>query len=257
MSDEEYTGTAPAAGDGGASSAIPEEERRKIVEEERKKWEEEQRKEELEKKARELEKIEQEKKAEAERREAERKVQEEEERKAAERKKLEKEIRAEEEKKAKGKGFGFGKFLLILLAAVVVIGAVGYLTFDAFGSQNPWGDTYPYVANYDVHLPDSKEVHFGNVPVLAVTSGEQITLKIGNDRRTFGLGETVEFPSKHMTVKMYGMALRESDYALTVTYRGLVDNRLNFLIVARTSQPAMPGWMSGMIIPKDVLVRAV
>jgi len=257
MSDEQHTGTVAPAGDEDASSGISGEERRTIIEEERKKWEEEKKREELEQKARELEAIEQEKKAEKERREAEQKAREEEERRKTERKKLEKEILSEEKKKRKGTGFGAGKAILLLLVAVALIGAVGYLTFDAFGNQNPWGDTYPYVAQYDVHLPDSKEVRFGNIPVLAVTSGEQVTLKIGNDRRTFGLGETVEFPAKHMTVKMYGMTMRESDYALTVTYRGLVNNRLNFLIIARTSQPPMPGWMSGMIIPSDVLVRPV
>jgi hypothetical protein len=257
MSDEDPTGTAATAGESNSSSGVSDEERQRIIEEERVKWEEEKKREELENKARELEKIEQEKKAEEDRREAERKAKEEDERRKTERKNLEKEILAEEKKKSKGKGFGAGKAILLLLVAVAVIGAVGYLTFDAFGNQNPWGDTYPYVAQYDVHLPDSKEVSFGNVPVLAVTSGEQVTLKIGNDRRTFGLGETVEFPAKHMTVKMYGMALRESDYSLTVTYRGLVNNRLNFLIIARTSQSPMPGWMSGMIIPSDVLVRPV
>lgn len=257
MSDEKNTGTAPAGGESDASSGISDEERQRIIEEERKKWEEEKKREELEKKARELEKLEEQKKAEEERREAERKAIEEEKRRKNERKILENEILAEEKTKNKGKGFGAGKAILLLLVAAAVIGAVGYLTFDAFGNQNPWGDTYPYVAQYDVHLPDSKEVRFGNVPVLAVTSGDQVTLKIGNDRRTFGLGETVEFPAKHMTVKMYGMALLESDYSLTVTYRGLVNNRLNFLIIARTSQSPMPGWMSGLIIPSDVLVRPV
>lgn len=160
-------------------------------------------------------------------------------------------------KKEHKKGFGFFKALLVLLVLVAVVFAGGYLTFSAYGNQNPWGDSYPYVATYDVLLPDSSEVFFGNVPVLAVSSGNDVTLKIGNERQILSIGTPVEFQPAHMTVKTYGITLRESDYHLTITYRGLVENRLDFLVSARTSAPPMSSWMTGLIVPSQATVRPV
>lgn len=162
-----------------------------------------------------------------------------------------------EHKNDRKKGFGFVKGLLLLIVLIVAAVAVGYLTFDAYGNQSPWGNSYPYVATYDVLLPDSSEVFFGNVPVLAVSSGNDVTLKIGNERQILTIGTPVEFQPAHMTVKMYGLTLRENDYHLTVTYRGLVQNRLDFLISARTSEPPMSSWMTGLIVPSKATVRPV
>ncbi|GAB7015472.1 hypothetical protein [Methanogenium cariaci] len=160
-------------------------------------------------------------------------------------------------KKEHNKGFGLVKGLLVLLVLAAVVVAGGYLTFTAYGNQNPWGNTYPYVATYDVLLPDSSEVFFGNVPVLAVGSGNEVTLKIGNERKILTIGTPVEFPPAHMTVKVYGITLRENDYHLTITYRGLVENRLNFLVSARTSETPMSSWMTGLIVPSKATVRPV
>jgi len=162
-----------------------------------------------------------------------------------------------EHKNDRKKGFGFVKGLLLLIVLIVAAVAVGYLTFDAYGNQSPWGNSYPYVATYDVLLPDSSEVFFGNVPVLSVSSGNDVTLKIGNERQILTIGTPVEFQPAHMTVKMYGLTLRENDYHLTVTYRGLVQNRLDFLISARTSEPPMSSWMTGLIVPSKATVRPV
>ncbi|WAI00381.1 hypothetical protein [Methanogenium organophilum] len=160
-------------------------------------------------------------------------------------------------KKEHKKGFGLFKGLILLVVIIGVVVVAGYLTFDAFGNQNAWGNSYPYVATYDVLLPDSSEVFFGNVPVLAVSSGNDVTLKIGNERQILSIGTPVEFQPAHMTVKMYGLTLRESDYHLTITYRGLVDNRLDFLVSARTSDSPMSSWMRELVVPSQATVRPV
>ncbi|NLO78357.1 MAG: hypothetical protein GX097_07720 [Methanomicrobiales archaeon] len=160
-------------------------------------------------------------------------------------------------KKENKKGIGFFKLLLVLLVLVVAVVAGGYITFSAYGMQSAWGQNYPYVATYDVLLPDSSELIFGNVQVLAVSAGDEVTLKIGNERQILTKGIPAEYQPAHITVKTYGVTLRESDYRLTVTYRGLVENRLDFLITARTSAPPMSSWMTGFIVPSRATVRPV
>ena len=179
-----------------------------------------------------------------------------------ERRRIEKEEKMKEEavkayKKEHKKGFGIFKGLILLIVIIGVVVAGGYLTFDAIGNQNAWGDSYPYVATYDVLLPDSSEVVFGNVSVLAVSSGNDVTLKIGNERQILSIGTPVEYQPAHMTVKVYGAPIRESDYHLTITYRGLVENRLDFLVSARTSESPMQSWMRELVVPKQATVRPV
>jgi len=160
-------------------------------------------------------------------------------------------------KKEHKKPFGFVKILLVFIVIIGVVIAAGYLTFEVIGNQNAWGDSYPYVATYDVLLPDSSEVFFGNVAVLAVSSGNDVTLKIGNERQILSIGTPVEYTPAHMTVKMYGTPIRESDYRMSITYRGLVENRLDFLVTARTSEPPMATWMRDLFVPSQATVRPV
>lgn len=160
-------------------------------------------------------------------------------------------------KKEHKKPFGFVKILLVFIVIIGVVIAAGYLTFEVIGNQNAWGDSYPYVATYDVLLPDSSEVFFGNVAVLAVSSGNDVTLKIGNERQILSIGTPVDYAPGHMTVKMYGTPIRESDYRMTITYRGLVENRLDFLITVRTSEPPMATWMRDLFVPSQATVRPV
>lgn len=179
-----------------------------------------------------------------------------------ERLRIEKEEKMKEEavkayKKEHKKGFGLFKGLILFIAIIGVVVVAGYFTFEAYGNQSVWGDSFPYVATYDVLLPDSSEVFFGNVPVLAVSSGNDVTLKIGNERQILSIGTPVEFQPAHMTVKMYGTSIRESDYHLTITYRGLVENRLDFLVSARTSESPMSSWMRDLVVPSQATVRPV
>ncbi len=160
-------------------------------------------------------------------------------------------------KKENKKPFGIFKILLVVLVLAAVVVAGGYITFGAYGSQNAWGDSYPYVATYDVLIPDSSELFFGDVPVIAVSSGNDVTLKIGNERQILSIGTPVEYKAAHMTVKTYGTSIQETDYHLTITYRGLVENRLDFLVSARTSAPPMSSWMTGLIVPSRATLRPV
>jgi len=222
------------------------------AEEERLKLEEENKKKELEAKGREYEKIEAEKKAEAERL----KLEEEEQKKKD---KIRTEVLKEEKERAKAtKKGGPLKYVIGFILIVLIAGVAGaFLTFSAVAAPGTYGTNYPYAAQYEVFLPDSQSVTIAGVDVLGVTSGNEVTLKIGNDRRTIAIGQTDTFPGRHLTMKSLGITLVDADIMYSVTYRGVAQNKLNFLVNTQSSQVPPQQFIIDLMIPSGVSVRAV
>ncbi|UUX93638.1 hypothetical protein [Methanoplanus endosymbiosus] len=264
---------------------LTEEELEKIREDERKRLEKEKNDGDMAEKARKYEAIEAEKKAEEERLlaekkkeqelarlEAERQAEEakkdkerdewarEEERKKAEEEKKRKEIEKEILKKQKEEGRKAGhtgRNILIVVVLIVAVLAAGYISLIS-GNDHLEAYGYPlsYSAQYDVRLPDNTNLDFAGVPVTAISSGDSAILMIDNVRRTMALGESATYPAKHITISMFGMALFDSDYQITATYRGVVTNKDDFLIIAKTSAP-VPSWMVGIFKPGSVDITPV
>ncbi|WOF16703.1 hypothetical protein F1737_08380 [Methanoplanus sp. FWC-SCC4] len=269
-------------------NGLSEEEINKIREEERKKIEQERIEKEKAEKAKKYEEIEAEKRKEEERILEERKKQEEleklekerqaeeaikekereewkkeEERKKTEdekkRQEIEKEIlrKQKEEAKAAKKGGHLVRNIGIVVLLIAVILVAGYISLIT-GNDNIEAYGYPlsYSAQYDVLMPDSKEVSFGGIPVSAVTSGDSTILKIGNDRQSINKGETKTFQPKHITIKMFGMSVYDSDYQVTATYRGIVTNRIDLLMTIKTSAPIQQ-WLAKIMTPGGVAITPV
>ena len=277
-------GTEAGSSNAPEHSGLSEEAREALVREERARWEEEQKNSDLEAKAKEFEKIEAERKAEEERlkieeegkkreleakgrefekieaeqkAEAERMKLEEEEQKKKE--KIRKEVLKEEKDRAKvAKKGGALKYVIGFILIVLIAGVAGaFLTFSAVAAPGTYGTNYPYGAQYEVFLPDSQSVTIAGVAVLGVTSGNDVTLKVANDRRTIAIGATATFPGRHLTVKSLGITLVDADIQYSVTYRGVAQNKLNFLINTQSSQAPPQQFIIDMIIPSGVSVRAV
>jgi len=242
-------------------------EEERIRKEERERIEKEKREKENAEKAKEYEKIEAQKQAEKERlaeearkqkekddwaREEERKKREEEKKRAE----IEKEVLSRQKAEAPKKGWG-GKIALAFIILLIVIVVAAYATLIT-GNDVLDGYGYPlsYTGQYDVIIPDNQKINFGPVPVQAISSGNAITLVINNDRRTIPVGESATFPVKHIIVRTLGIPVFDGDYEVTATYRGVVTNRDDFLVVLKTSQP-IPGWLVSIMKPSGVDITAV
>lgn len=263
-----------AEGNTGGNPEIPDAEIEKIRKEEREKIEEERKRAEKERidkenaeKAKAYEKIEAEKKAEEERLTEEAKKQKEKEAWAKEEEKkqleeekkraqIEKELIAKQKKEGKKKGHG-GKIALAILIIIVVIIVAAYVSLITGNSVlNAYGYPMSYTSQYDVRLPDSEKLNFGPIPVEAISSGNAVTLSINNDRNTMELGESATFPAKHVIITMLGMTVYSGDYQVTTTYRGVVTNKDDFLVVLSTSEK-VPGWLTAIMKPAGVDITAV
>lgn len=246
---------------------IPESEEERIRREERERIEKEMHEKENEKKAKEYEKIEVQKQAEKERLAEEAKKQKEkeewsreEEKKRIEEEKrnaeIEKEILARQKSETPKKSYR-GKIVLGIIILLLILVVAAYATLIT-GNDVLDGYGYPlsYTGQYDVIIPDNEKISFGPVPVQAISSGDAITLVINNDRRTIKIGESTTFPVKHVIIRTLGIPVFDGDYEVTATYRGVVTNRDDFLVVLKTSQP-IPGWLVSIMKPSGVDISAV
>lgn len=239
----------------------------KIRRDERERIEKERLEKENAEKAKEYEKIEAEKKAEKERlaeearkqKEKDEWAREEARKKAEEEKKrtqIEKEVLARQKAESPKKSHT-GKIILGIIIILLILVVAAYATLIT-GNDVLDGYGYPlsYTGQYDVLLPDNAKINFGPVPVQAISSGDAITLVINNDRRTMAVGESATFPVKHVIIRTLGIPVFDGDYEVTATYRGVVTNRDDFLVVLKTSQP-IPGWLVSIMKPSGVDITAV
>ena len=253
---------------------VPESEAERIRREERERIEKERMEKEKEEKAKadsekakEYEKIEAQKQAEKERLAEEARKQKEkdewareEDRKKAEeerkRAQIEKEVLARQKSEKPKKGWG-GKIALGIIILIVLIVAAAYVTLIT-GNDVLDGYGYPlsYTGQYDVIVPDNSKIYFGPVPVQAFSSGDAITLQVNSDRKTLKVGESATFPVKHVIVRTLGIPVFDGDYEVTATYRGVVTNRDDFLVVLKTSQP-IPGWLVSIMKPSGVDITPI
>ena len=119
--------------------------------------------------------------------------------------------------------------LIAILAGAYISLISGVDTVDGYG--------YPlsYQANYEVFVPDNTNCEFFGMPINALSSGGTVTLMVNNDRQTLAIGQQGVFPTKHMTVKVFGIELYSTDYQLTAEYEGVITNKDTFKFNLKTS----------------------
>lgn len=119
--------------------------------------------------------------------------------------------------------------LIAILAGAYISLISGVETFEGYG--------YPlsYQANYEVFVPDNTNCQFLGMPINALSSGGSVTLMVNNERQTLAIGQQGVFPTKHMTVKVFGIEIFNTDYQLTAEYEGVITNKDAFKFNLKTS----------------------
>lgn len=262
MTDEEKTDSPPQESGEGETQPEPEvneAEKERLLKEEREKWEREQEDEKWHKEE-ERRKWEEEQQAEAEKKEVEKSRWEEEEKKREEEEaKKEEEIRKKVKKEEK-KGSSFklkaGIFILIVIAIV----AAGWLTLNVNADLPPTaGAGYYYPAKYDVQFPQGSSVDFAGTTITAAGTGDRVILTVGGGLgQEMTKGETRTIAEKRALVKIFGIALLDTNYKASLTFRGYLPsvNKNDFLLEVIT-QKDIPTFLLDMIIPEGVNAQRI
>lgn len=211
-----------------------------IIEEERKKWDAEQQA-----------KKDAEERAALEKREAEAMREAQAER--AERERLEEDaVKTKEHKKKSRK-----RKVIAVLVILVLIAVGGVLTFHVNASLDPTaGATYPWTVMYEVKFTDGEKINFAGTDIIALTDGNEVFMKVGDDRRRMELNVPQTISTHRAVMSIYGITIVDMNYKVDAVYLGLDGDRLIFHLSINTSQQ-FPEFVVRMLLPSGVDARTI
>lgn len=171
----------------------------------------------------------------------------------------------DEEKKGAGEAAGkteTGKkrsrlrLLIYAAALVLILVTAAYLTIGVVISEAPAAASYPYTTTYQVQIPSSETVKVGNAEILAIPTGDQVTLSINKEPKVMSVGETRTIQERRAHITALSLGLMDFDFRVEATYQGQSGNSALFALAFRTSEQ-VPSFLIERLLPPNVQARPV
>ncbi|MDD1716250.1 MAG: hypothetical protein LUQ01_04560 [Methanolinea sp.] len=97
------------------------------------------------------------------------------------------------------------KIAAIIVVILVVVAAAGLATLTIIADLPPVsGALYPYTITYDVLIPEGQTFSIGGTPLLILSTGDQLLMKIGDRTESFTIGQTKRLPSGQQGLRHSG-----------------------------------------------------
>lgn len=145
---------------------------------------------------------------------------------------------------------------IILIIAIIVVSAA-YLSITVNPDLPPLPDAVlPYRATYQVFIPEGKDLAIGNTDILILSTGPELTMKIGDRRESFVVGQTKTITERSALVTVLGFRVFEMTYRIDATYQGMSGNQADFFLILATSQP-VPDILIQRLLPGQIQLRPV
>jgi hypothetical protein len=164
----------------------------------------------------------------------------------------EKTVERKEEKKKRG---GL-RWILYAVVVILVILTAAYLTIGVVISEAPPAASYPYTTTYQVFLPASQVVTIGNSEIIAIPTGDQVTLSINKPPGVMSLGETKTIQERRAMISALLVKVMDFDFRLDATYQGKSGDTSQLYLAFRTSKQ-VPSFLIERLLPADVQARPV
>ena len=141
---------------------------------------------------------------------------------------------------------------LIILIVLIIFAIAAVLTVTIIPDQaGTRGAVCPYSTTFQVSLPEGEVVKIGNIDILALSTGDRIALKIGNNREEMKSGEEREIADRNATIILLGQPVFQTGYRLSAVWTGMEGSRAQFTVTLQTSKQ-VPDWLISRIIPKEI-----
>jgi hypothetical protein len=147
---------------------------------------------------------------------------------------------------------------LVLYAAsvIVLVLVAAYLTIGVVISEAPPAASYPYTTTYQVFLPTAQVVTIGNSEIVAIPTGDQVTLSINKQPSVMSLGETKTIQERRAMITALSLRIMDFDFRVDATYQGRSGDLTQFYLAFRTSQQ-VPSFLIERLLPPGVQARPV
>jgi len=160
-----------------------------------------------------------------------------------------------ERKEEKRKGGGL-RWILYAVVVILVILAAAYLTIGVVISEAPPAASYPYTTTYQVFFPASQVVTIGNSEIIAIPTGDQVTLSINKEPSVMSVGQTKTIQERRAMISALGVKFMDFDFRVDATYQGRSGDTTQFYLAFKTSQQ-VPSFLIERLLPAGVQARPV
>jgi len=161
------------------------------------------------------------------------------------------------EKKVVIKKGGGLKWLVYAVVVILVILAAAYLTIGVVFSEAPPAASYPFTTTYQVFLPASQVVTIGNSEIIAIPTGDQVTLSINKQPSVMSVGETKTIQEQRAMISALSVKVMDFDFRVDATYQGKGSgDTTQFYLAFRTSKQ-VPSFLIERLLPASVQARPV
>ena len=158
------------------------------------------------------------------------------------------------ERKEEPKKGGRLKWALFAILIVIVILAAAYLTIGVVFSEAPPAASYPYTTTYQVFLPASQVVTIGNSEIIAIPTGDQVTLSINGHPSVMSVGETKTIQEENAMISALSVKVMDFDFKVDATYQGRSGDTPQFYLAFSTSKQ-VPSFLIERLLPSSVQAR--
>jgi hypothetical protein len=153
------------------------------------------------------------------------------------------------------KGWSTGtKILLGIVVAVVLVAIVAAITLTVAVLDTKAGTQFPYVTSYRVTLPDGEPVTIGNSRIVTMSYNNEMVADVDGTREKLVVGQERVISPRHAQVTVLGIPLIDTDFQITLTYRGTDGKNTLFDMTVKTSRQ-IPEMVLSRLIPANMNAR--
>ncbi len=152
------------------------------------------------------------------------------------------------------------KKLLAFCIIIILIGGLGTgilatLTILPDEPATP-GAGYPYSITFQVSIPEGERLMIGDLDVIALKTGDEMALKIGDHREVMKQGETREVADRTVMIQTLGTRVFQTGYRLSATWMSMQGSDAIFRVTLQTSRQ-VPECIISRVLPQQIRIVPV
>jgi len=140
------------------------------------------------------------------------------------------------------------KVLVGIIALVVVISVLAVLTLTIAVLDSKAGTEFPYTTTYKVSLPDGQPITIGNSHILVVSNNNELIADVDGTKENLVVGQERVLSPRHAQITVAGIPILDTDFQITLIYRGSTGANANFDMTVKTSKQ-VPEFVINRLIP--------
>lgn len=153
-------------------------------------------------------------------------------------------------------GWSTGRKILAGVIIIMVILAMAFLSIGVTVSKTGTTTDFPYVTSYKVALPDGEPVTIGSTRIVVMSYENEVVTDVDGTREKLVVGQERVISPHHAGITLFGVPVHETNFQITLTYRGTTGDKDNFDMTIKTSRQ-VPEILLGRLIPPSMNAHPV